>query len=859
MAGIDAGSIYSEVRIRLSQLDGDLKGVYARLDQLEGRVGGAGKSFKGLGLAGVVSFAAIGKAVKDAVATFAGFEQSIANVASVSGGTTEEMQRLEEAAKQAGETTRFTASQAADAMYFLASAGLDASESISALDGVLQLAGATQSDLASTSASVTATLSQYSLEAEDATRISNVFAAAIGNSQANMDKLSNAFRQVGPVAGAFGQSVEETTGALQILFNAGYQGEQAGTILRNMFSYLADSTGPVVTQLEDLGIAFDDVNPQMNSTADIIGTLSDAGLTAAQAMSIFGNRAGPGVVTLLAAGRGEIEKYTEAVTDTNAAAEAYAIQNDTLAGDVDILKSNFEAAQISLGEGLAPALRDSARAATELLKFLTPLLNLVGKAAGVGIRIFTAAVGTISKALGALSGYVSDAVDWFGEWITKVSESIQNNEKLGAAIDFISDKFERVRGIIVGTSDEERNQLDVAKDLTAETQRREQLEMRTAENAERVSQAQAEQLRLRELQLRLEDEYLAARAEVLNVIDSEKTEIDKIREQIDYLNAHPWNGGFLEEDRLRAIEILNKQLETLQGNIENARIAEQEERQKDLYDYIAERQKERDQELADAHARELQRIAEEKQARQALADFITSTAQQVFSTLSGFATLETNQKIAELDRELNARLKAAGLAEETEVERLQRELDEAVAAGDTATAAQKADDLERATLTEEYEKKKAQVEYEGSLTSWKLQLASTIAAVPQAALNAYLSAAAIPLIGYILAPIAAAAATGFGLAQVSLVNKSKPQPPSFEFGGIVPGSSFTGDQVDVKANSGEMFLTREQQSRLFDMLDSVGGGSQMMTLVIEIDGKPLTQTVVDYIDNGKVRFKAISK
>ena len=126
------------------------------------------------------------------VRTAAQFEQSMANAASVSRATSEELAMLEQAARRAGETTVYSASQSADAIYYLASAGFSASQSVEALDGVLALAAATQSDLAYTSSSVVSTLSQFRLQAEDSARISNVYAAAISRSLASMEKLTDA-------------------------------------------------------------------------------------------------------------------------------------------------------------------------------------------------------------------------------------------------------------------------------------------------------------------------------------------------------------------------------------------------------------------------------------------------------------------------------------------------------------------------------------------------------------------------------------------------------------------------------------------------------------------------------------------
>ena len=156
------------------------------------------------------------------VASFARFEQSMQNTFSVMGATQSEMEMLKNVAKEMGETTRFSASQAADALYSLGSAGQNATQAAASLKGVLQLAGATGSDLAFTSSTISSTLSQFNLNADKAGHIADVFAKAIGKSQANMSKLTYSMKYVGPVASGLGISLESTTTALMQIYNTGY-------------------------------------------------------------------------------------------------------------------------------------------------------------------------------------------------------------------------------------------------------------------------------------------------------------------------------------------------------------------------------------------------------------------------------------------------------------------------------------------------------------------------------------------------------------------------------------------------------------------------------------------------------------
>ena len=361
---IDAGSIYSSVRVKLDQLKGDVKSVETLLDQIgHSSQTNADKSeqaftssFNATKLAGVAAFAAITVAMKQSIKVAGDYEQSIANVQSVVMGSEEVFQQLSEAAKEAGETTRFTASQAADALYDLASGGMSAEESIASLNGVLMLAGATQSTLNEAAQITVATLNQYNLAAEESTRISNVFAASIANSMANMDKLTAGMRQVGPVASAMGLSLEETVAALSALYDAGFQGEQAGTALRAILASVASEADPTTKKLMEMGLTFDQINPAANSFADVVQNIADAGLTAGDVMNAFGTRAGAQMLALINQGKAGLQEYERAITGTATASEMYAIQNDTLAGSLDRLKSAAESAQIEFVEEFTPVM-----------------------------------------------------------------------------------------------------------------------------------------------------------------------------------------------------------------------------------------------------------------------------------------------------------------------------------------------------------------------------------------------------------------------------------------------------------------------------------------------------------------------
>ena len=414
-ASFEQGKINAEIILKLDSLTTGINQANAKINTFSRRVArdsqANSKAMSAAWAAGfaIISVAAIKAAkkvtaaFKAMISTYAEFEQSLANTQSVARASTEELDAMEKAARRVGATTRSTASDAANALYYLASAGFSARESIDALDGVNALAIATQSDLARTSETVATTIRQYGLETDAATDIANTFTAAITNSLATMDKLAKSFEYVGPIAAGLGITVEETTGALQLLYNKGFSGEKAGRGLRSILVDLADSTSVVNKKLGEMGIAFDDVNPATNELADIFDHLRENEVDATNAAAIFGKVSGVQLASLISVAsnaEGGMDELTEAVTGTNRAFEAMEIQMDTLKGSMDKFKNAEEALKISVGKELDPALTELVDTATRLLlvvdRLPKPLLAaaaIIGTIAAVATLASVALVG----------------------------------------------------------------------------------------------------------------------------------------------------------------------------------------------------------------------------------------------------------------------------------------------------------------------------------------------------------------------------------------------------------------------------------------------------------------------------------
>jgi TP901 family phage tail tape measure protein len=274
--------------------------------------------------------------------TGAQFEQAMANTTSMFIATAEGAEQLntwrgqlEGVARELGASTTFTATEAANAMYSLASGGMEAGEIMAATESILHLAGATLSGLGEAAELTMSTLRQFGLAATDADRVVNVFAAGIQNSMLTMERLYFAMQYTGPVAAQLGLELEELTGALMLLHNAGLKGSLAGTGMRQVMVRL---TRPVA-ELERL---LEGVSVQGDGFAAVLDKLNERGLRADQVARMFGQRTLSAISTLLAAGAEGFEEMTSKITGTTAAADAYALQMDTVRSQWIILMSAMQ-------------------------------------------------------------------------------------------------------------------------------------------------------------------------------------------------------------------------------------------------------------------------------------------------------------------------------------------------------------------------------------------------------------------------------------------------------------------------------------------------------------------------------------
>jgi len=346
------------------------------------------------------------------VKQFASFDQAMRNVQSVCGATEEQFKKLAAGAREMGRQTAFSATEAANAQYYLASAGMEVTEILATQEAVMKLAGATQFDLAQSAELVASTLSQFSLSAEESGRVVNVFAAACANSQATMDKLAYSMRYAGPVAHSLGYSLEETTAALMALYNAGYKGEQAGTILRGALSRLIEPSKEATETLERLGVQIIDSSGHIRHLADIIYDLQKAGMTAQDAIRIFGQEAGPGIMALVSQGSEALRAYQQEITGTSKAWEMYDVQMSGITGTWKKFTSALEDLKITFGEAVAPTLKKITDHITNLVNAFNKLSDSQ-KESIVRATLVATAIAGIGGPMLLLIGYLPKATAGF--------------------------------------------------------------------------------------------------------------------------------------------------------------------------------------------------------------------------------------------------------------------------------------------------------------------------------------------------------------------------------------------------------------------------------------------------------------
>ena len=299
-----------------------------------------------------------------AVKTAADFDTAMSKVAAVSGATGEDFDKLKAKAREMGSKTKFSASEAAEAMNYMAMAGWKTEDMLSGIEGVMNLAAASGEDLATTSDIVTDALTAFGLSAQDSGHFADILAAASSNANTNVSMMGETFKYCAPIAGALGFSAEDTAQAIGLMANAGIKGSQAGTALRTIMNNLSGEVKICGSSIGEVTVATTNADGSMRDLSDILADCRTAfsGLSesekAAAAESLVGKNAMSGFLALMNAGEADINKLSSAIDNCDGCAAGMAeTMNDNLAGQLTILKSQLQELAISFGELLMPAIR----------------------------------------------------------------------------------------------------------------------------------------------------------------------------------------------------------------------------------------------------------------------------------------------------------------------------------------------------------------------------------------------------------------------------------------------------------------------------------------------------------------------
>ena len=305
----------------------------------------SGLAAKGLAAIGTTLAGASAYAIK----VGADFEEGMSKVAASSGTSGKELEALTEKAKEMGAKTKFSATESAEAMQYMAMAGWKSADMISGIDGIMNLAAASGEDLASVSDIVTDALTAFGLQAKDSAHFADVLAAASSNSNTNVSMMGATFKYAAPLAGALKYSVEDVATAIGLMANAGIKGEQAGTSLRSMFTRLAKPPKECAEAMDTLGISIKNsdgsakpLNQTLQDMRQKFSKLSDTQKTQ-YASAIAGTEAMSGLLAIVNASDTDFNKLAKAIFSADGSAEKMAkTMNDNLKGKVTILGSSLE-------------------------------------------------------------------------------------------------------------------------------------------------------------------------------------------------------------------------------------------------------------------------------------------------------------------------------------------------------------------------------------------------------------------------------------------------------------------------------------------------------------------------------------
>lgn len=414
-----ANGTYGSIGRKISEGLKDAEPAFSGLERA------AEASFTAIKAGAAMSAAALSAITTASVAAGSNFEEQMSTVQAISMASGDEVERLNEKAKELGKSTKFSASEVGQGFEYMAMAGWKTEDMLSGIGGVLDLAAASGEDLGAVSDIVTDAMTAFGLGSDQAGRFADVLAAASSNANTNVSMMGETFRYVAPVAGALGYEIEDTAVAIGLMANSGIKASQAGTALRSMFSRLSKPTAEVQSAMEALNLSLTDKEGNMKSFLELQKDMRAgfAGMADVQkaevAAKLAGQEAMSGILAIANSSDADFEKLTEAINNSAGAAEKMSeIRLDNLKGDLTIMRSAAEGFGIDLYENLSGPLRDITQMGTAFIgdmaeEMSANLPTMVREAKNAGEAIgdfaepFLAVGGWLAENPGVITGSIA--------------------------------------------------------------------------------------------------------------------------------------------------------------------------------------------------------------------------------------------------------------------------------------------------------------------------------------------------------------------------------------------------------------------------------------------------------------------
>lgn len=372
-------------------------------DQAKQAAGNAFDQMKQVGAGITAAGAGMAVGLGSAIKTSMEFEAQLSRVGAIADATGPQLEALRQSALDLGASTSKSASEVAKGQEELAALGFTVDEILGAMPGVISAAEASGADMAQTAEVMASTLNIFGKEASEAAKVADILAKTANVSAADITDMQYALKYAGPPAAALGVSLEELSAAIGIMTNAGMKGEQAGTTLRAALLSLLDPSEENSKMMETMGIQVTDLEGNFVGLEQLVKNLDDSmeGFTdtqkAAALSSLVGTEAVSGMLSLMAAGPSEINKFTKALENSGgASAEAAAKMKDNLKGAIDEMSGAFETLMITIGTALTPAVQGIANALGGLANWFNSL--------SPSMQNFAAIAAAVAASLALLGG-----------------------------------------------------------------------------------------------------------------------------------------------------------------------------------------------------------------------------------------------------------------------------------------------------------------------------------------------------------------------------------------------------------------------------------------------------------------------